>query len=94
MFITLYISFFHGFKKFLNDFFYDRRGSNNSLTLSLNTTKKKQQLQITNSSKECTTLDFLSKQSRLLTIEEIIEVSKCNNNLDNEFYVSYIICSE
>lgn len=61
----------------------ERRGSSNSLTLTLNPSKKK--LQITNPSKECTTIEYLSKQSNLLQINELIDISK-NTNLYNEFY--------
>ena len=64
----------------------ERRGSNNSLTLSLNTNKKK--LQIINPSKECTTVEYLANQSSLMTINELIEISKNTNNIYNEFYVS------
>ena len=63
----------------------NRRGSNNSLTLTINPIKKK--LQLSSPSKECSTIDYLSKQSRLLSINELIEISKNNLNLYNEFYV-------
>lgn len=63
----------------------ERRGSNNSLTLSLNTNKKK--LQIINPSKECTTVEYLANQSSLMTINELIEISKNTNNIYNEFYL-------
>jgi hypothetical protein len=56
------------------------------LTLTINPVIKKK-LPITSPSKECSTLEYLSKASRLLTINELIEISKENNNLYNEFYV-------
>lgn len=62
----------------------ERRGSNNSLTLTLNPVKKK--LQISSPSKECSTIEYLTKQSRLLSINELIDISKTNLNLYNEFY--------
>ena len=63
---------------------FERRGSNNSLTLSLNSNKKK--LQITTPTKECANIEFLSKQSRILTINELIDISKSPSSLYNEFY--------
>lgn len=62
----------------------ERRGSNNSLTLTLNTNKKK--TQILNPSKE---VEYLSIQTRRLAVNELIEVSKSTSNLYNEFYVRY-----
>lgn len=62
----------------------ERRGSNNSLTLTINPNKKK--LQINSPSKECSTIDYLNKQSRLLSSKELIEITKNNLNLYNEFY--------
>lgn len=62
----------------------ERRGSNNSLTLTLSTNKKK--TQILNPSKE---VEYLSIQTRLLAVNELIEVSKSTSNLYNEFYVRY-----
>ncbi|RNA37685.1 Receptor-type tyrosine- phosphatase R [Brachionus plicatilis] len=62
---------------------FERRGSNNSLTLSINPMKKK--LSISNPSKD--SLDYLSKASRLLTIPELISISKSGNNFYNEFYL-------
>lgn len=62
----------------------ERRGSNNSLTLTINPNKKK--LQINSPSKECSTIDYLNKQSRVLSIQELIEITKNNLNLYNEFY--------
>ncbi|CAF0868817.1 unnamed protein product [Brachionus calyciflorus] len=62
-----------------------RRGSNNSLTLTINPIKKK--LTLSSPSKECSTLDYLSKASRLLTIPDLIEISKDGTNLYNEFYL-------
>jgi hypothetical protein len=77
-------------KKFTSDllilfYFHHRRGSNNSLTLTINPNKKK--LQINSPSKECSTIDYLNKQSRLLSSKELIEITKNNLNLYNEFYV-------
>jgi receptor-type tyrosine-protein phosphatase R len=66
----------------------ERRGSNNSLTL--NSLKKK--VLVISPSKECNTLEYLSKTSRalsiseLLGINELIEISKEKTNLINEFY--------